>query len=130
MRVPGLLRGRFEYAVDALPVLVAFQPGGAAYGIGFNPWVMKWNFVTRRRMSPHIEVGGGLVFTTRQAPAGANNFNSTPSGAMGVTLLRGKNHSGIDFRYLRVSDAQITVFNPGTDTSGFRIGVGEFVHAK
>ena len=129
-RGPGLLRGRFEYAVDALPVLVAFQPGGAAYGIGFNPWVMKWNFATPRRRSPYIEVGGGLVFTTRQVPAGANYFNFTPGGAIGVTLVRGKYHRGIDFRYFHVSDAQITAFHPGTDTFGFRMGVGEFVHAK
>jgi hypothetical protein len=127
---PGLLRGRFEYAVDALPVLVAFQPGGNAYGIGFNPWVMKWNFVTRRRVSPYIEVGGGLVITTRAVPLGANTFNFTPSGAIGVNLLRGKYHWSIDFRYFHVSDAQITAFNPGTDTFGIRIGFGAFTHAK
>ena len=25
---PGFLRGRFEYAVDAIPALMVFQPGG------------------------------------------------------------------------------------------------------
>lgn len=127
---PGLLRGRFEYAVDALPVLVAFQPGGKAYGIGFNPWIMKWNFVPRRRVSPYIEIGGGLVITMRQVPLGADNFNFTPSGAIGVTLLRGKYHWSIDFRYFHVSDAQITSFNPGTDTFGFRVGFGSYSRAK
>jgi hypothetical protein len=127
---PGLLRGRFEYAVDAVPVLVVFQPGGKVYGVGFNPWVMKWNFETRRRVSPYIEVGGGLVVTTRQVPLGANTFNFMPSGAIGVNLLRGKYHWSIDFRYLHISDAQITAFNPGTDTFGFRIGFGGFTHAK
>lgn len=127
---PGVLRGRFEYAVDALPVLVAFQPGGKAYGVGFNPWIMKWNFVTRGRVSPYIELGGGVVVTTRQVPLGANTFNFTPSGAIGVTLLRGKYHWSIDFRYFHVSDAQITPFNPGTDTFGFRIGYGGFMPAK
>ena len=78
---PGVLRGRFEYAVDAVPVLVVFQPGGAAYGIGVNPWIMKWNFVARGRVSPYIEIGGGLVFTTRQVPLGANKFNFSPTGA-------------------------------------------------
>jgi hypothetical protein len=39
---PGLLRGRFEYAVDAFPVVVDFQPGGSAYGFGFDPWIMNW----------------------------------------------------------------------------------------
>jgi lipid A 3-O-deacylase PagL len=127
---PGLLRGRFEYAVDALPVLVAFQPGGKAYGIGFNPWIMKWNLVTRGRVSPYIEVGGGLVITTRQVPLGADNFNFTPSGAIGVNILRGKYHWSVDFRYFHISDAQITAFNPGTDTFGLRVGWGEFIPAK
>lgn len=126
----GPLRGRFEYAVDALPVVMVFQPGGKAYGFGFNPWVMKWNFETRRRISPYIEVGGGLSISTRQIPLGADTFNFTPSGAIGVNILRGKYHWSIDFRYFHVSDAQITPFNPGTDTFGFRLGFGEFVHAR
>ncbi len=127
---PGVLRGRFEYAVDAVPVLVVFQPGGAAYGIGVNPWIMKWNFVARGRVSPYIEIGGGLVFTTRQVPLGANKFNFSPTGAIGVNLLRGKYHWSVEFRYLHISDAQITAFNPGTDTFGFRVGFGKFTHAK
>lgn len=127
---PGVLRGRFEYAVDAVPVLVVFQPGGAAYGIGVNPWIMKWNFVARGRVSPYIEIGGGLVFTTRQVPLGANKFNFSPTGAVGVNLLRGKYHWSVEFRYLHISDAQITAFNPGTDTFGFRVGFGKFTHAR
>jgi hypothetical protein len=127
---PGLLRGRFEYAVDALPVVMVFQPGGKAYGFGFNPWVMKWDFETHRRISPYIEVGGGLLLSTRQIPLGADTFNFTPSGAIGVNILRGKYHWSIDFRYFHISDAQITPFNPGTDTFGFRLGFGEFVHVK
>ena len=39
---PGLLRGRFEYALDALPVVVVFQPGGSAYRFGFDRWIMNW----------------------------------------------------------------------------------------
>ncbi len=127
---PGLLRGRFEYAVDAVPVVMVFQPGGPAYGFGFNPWNMKWNFESHHRISPYIELGGGLLITTRPAPLGANNFNFTPTGAIGVSLLRGKYHWSIDFRYLHVSDAQITPFNPGTDTFGFRIGFGTYSPAK
>jgi lipid A 3-O-deacylase PagL len=123
---PGPLRGRFEYALDALPVVTIFQPGGAAYGIGFSPWVMKWNFVTRRRISPYIEIGGGALVTNKQVPLGANTFNFTPSGAIGVNLLRGKYHWSIDFRYFHVSDAQITSFNPGTDTFGIRVGWGMY----
>ena len=127
---PGFLRGRFEYAVDALPVVMVFQPGGRAYGFGFDPWIMKWNFEPHRRISPYIELGGGALISTREIPVGEARFNFTPTGAIGINLLRGKYHWSIDFRYFHISDAQITAFNPGTDTFGLRVGWGAFIPAK
>ena len=126
----GFLRGRFEYAVDALPVVMVFQPGGRAYGFGFDPWIMKWNFETHRRISPYIELGGGGLITTREIPVGESRFNFTPTGAIGVNILRGKYHWSVDFRYFHISDAEITKFNPGTDTFGLRVGWGEYIPAK
>ena len=123
---PKFLRGRFEYAIDALPVVMVFQPGGHAYGFGFDPWIMKWNLEPHHRISPYIELGGGGVISTREIPMGESRFNFTPTGALGVNILRGKYHWSIDFRYLHFSDAQLTAFNPGTDTFGLRIGWGVF----
>ena len=127
---PGFLRGRFEYAVDALPVVMVFQPGGRAYGFGFDPWIMKWNFETRRRISPYIELGGGGLISTREIPVGESRFNFTPTGAVGLNILRGKYHWSVDIRYFHISDAQITAFNPGTDTFGLRVGWGKYIPAK
>lgn len=127
---PGPLRGRFEYAVDVLPAVLVFQPGGTAYGFGIDPWIMKWNFEPHHRISPYIELGGGALFSTRAIPVGEQRFNFTPTGAIGVNLLRGKYHWSIDFRYFHISDAQLTAFNPGTDTFGIRIGFGAFTHSK
>ena len=42
---PGFLKGRFEYAVDAVPVFLVFQPANTSYGAGFNPIDLKWDFV-------------------------------------------------------------------------------------
>jgi hypothetical protein len=127
---PSFLRGRFEYAVDALPVVMVFQPGGRSYGFGFDPWIMKWNLETHRRISPYIELGGGGLISTREIPVGESHFNFTPTGAIGVNILRGKYHWSVDFRYFHISDAQLTRFNPGTDTFGVRIGWGEYFPAK
>src|ERR1700722_19534630 len=33
---PGILRGRFEYTVDAIPVYLIFQPANTAYAAGFD----------------------------------------------------------------------------------------------
>jgi hypothetical protein len=124
----GFLRGRFEYAVDAIPVVMVLQPGGTAYGFGFDPWIMKWNMEPHRRISPYIELGGGGLISTREIPVGESRFNFTPTAATGVNLLRGKYHWSIEFRYFHISDAHITRFNPGTDTFGMRFGWGSFAH--
>lgn len=126
----GILRGRFEYAVDAIPVFMVFQPGGHAYGFGFDPWIMRWNFETHRRISPYIELGGGGLITTREIPVGESRFNFTPTAAFGVNILRGKYHWSVDFRVVHISDAELTKFNPGTDTFGVRVGWGEYRNAK
>jgi hypothetical protein len=126
----GILRGRFEYAVDAIPVFMVFQPGGRAYGFGFDPWIMRWNFETHRRISPYIEFGGGGLITTREIPVGESRFNFTPTAAIGVNILRGKYHWSVDFRVVHISDAKLTAFNPGTDTFGVRVGWGEYRPAK
>src|ERR1700752_4149720 len=44
--LPGFLRGRFEYAVDAVPVFVVFQPTNTAYGAAMNPFALVWHFDT------------------------------------------------------------------------------------
>ena len=49
---PGFLKGRFEYAVDAVPAFAVFQPANTAYGAGVNPLGLKWIFATRGDMSP------------------------------------------------------------------------------
>src|ERR1044071_948508 len=43
---PGFLQGRFEYAVDAVPAFVVFQPANTAFGAGINPMNLKWKFAT------------------------------------------------------------------------------------
>src|SRR5215475_11575602 len=34
---PGFLKGRFEYALDAVPLFLVFQPANTAVGAGVNP---------------------------------------------------------------------------------------------
>ena len=58
---PGLLRGRFEYAVDAVPVFMIFQPTNTAYGAAVNPFALIWDFDTHGRIVPYLDLGGGVL---------------------------------------------------------------------
>ena len=44
---PGFLRGRLEYALDAVPVFLVVQKTNTAYGVGVNPFAFKWAFATQ-----------------------------------------------------------------------------------
>ena len=58
-----------------------------AYGAGFNPFNLKWDFATRGNFVPYFELSGGVLFTNHDVPAGTNSVNFTPSAAMGTHLL-------------------------------------------
>jgi hypothetical protein len=73
---PGPLRGRFEYAVDVVPAFVVKQRNGAAYGIGLNPFALKWDFVPRRGVVPYAEIGGGTLFSNTHVAHKLHEFGS------------------------------------------------------
>jgi lipid A 3-O-deacylase len=128
--LPGILRGKFEYAIDAVPVFLVFQPANTAYGVGFNPFGLKWNLERRGRFSPYLELGGGLLFTNHDVPTFTNNVNFTPSAALGTHLLGTKYNWSIELRYLHISNAGLARVNPGINTIQVRIGVGRFVSRR
>jgi hypothetical protein len=127
---PGFLRGRFEYAVDVVPVFVFFQPGGAAYGAGVDPFALKWIFATRGSVRPYTDLGGGVVFTNHEVPRGAAPINFTTSSAFGLQFLRHKYNWSAEIRFMHISDASLTKYNPGDNTLQVRIGFGFFTHPK
>ncbi len=123
---PGFLRGRFEYAADAVPVFMIFQPAKKAYGAGLNPVVLKWNFETDSRIVPYVELAGGVLFTNVTVPTGTSQTNFTTSGAIGVHVLGEKVAWSVDLRYMHISNAGLATPNPGINTIQVRIGVGWF----
>jgi lipid A 3-O-deacylase len=127
---PGFLRGRFEYAVDAVPVYLIFQPANTACGVGFNPLGLKWNFERRGRLSPYLELGGGVIFTNHNVPTYTNTVNFTPSAALGTHILGEKYNWSVEVRYLHISSAGLASPNPGLNTVQVRVGVGRFWKGK
>ena len=127
---PGRLRGRFEYAVDVVPVFLVVQSPKSAYGFGLNPFALKWNFVTRHNVAPYIDIGGGTLFTNEQAPPGTSRVNFTTSGAIGAHFLRSKYNVSAEVRFMHISNAGLSTPNPGINTLQFRIGFGRFTQPQ
>jgi len=127
---PGLLRGRLEYAVDAVPMYLIFQPRGAVYGAGVNPFAFKWLFDRRGRVAPYFEFNGGVLFTTKDVPSGISNINFGSGTAIGVNVGHGKAHWSLEVRWLHISDAGLTADNPGINTIQLRAGLGWFHHKE
>ena len=127
---PGFLRGRLEYALNAIPVFVLAERGQTVYGASFDPAVLRWNFQPRRRAMPYVELSGGALFTNHAVPPGGGAVNFTPSFGVGFSVPRGRFRWSAEIRYLHISDSDLTSFNPGINTLQLRIGFGRFSKPK
>jgi hypothetical protein len=128
--LPGFLRGRFEYAVDAVPVFLVFQPAGTAYGAGFDPLGLKWNFERHGRISPYLELTGGVLFTNQNVPANTNTVNFMDQAALGMHVLGARHNLSLELRYMHISNAGLGNLNPGVNTVQVRLGIGKFFSRK
>jgi len=130
LHLPGFLRGRFEYAVDAVPVFLAFQPTDTAYGAGFDPLGLKWNFERHGRISPYLELTGGALFTNHNVPPGTNTVNFMDQAALGMHILGARHNVSLEVRYMHISNAGLATPNPGVNTVQVRLGIGKFFGAR
>lgn len=127
---PGFLRGRLEYAIDAVPVFLVMQTSGTAYGAGFNPFAFKWILLPHQNVAPYFEIGGGTLFTNVQVPETTSRVNFTTSGAFGLHFLRKKYTWSAEVRFMHISNAGINHPNPGINTIQGRLGFGLFTQPK
>ncbi len=123
---PGFLRGRLEYAVDAVPLLIVVQKTNTAYGVGVNPFAFKWALDTHSSVVPYLELGGGTLFTNTKVPEATSRINFTTGGALGLHFLRSKHNISAEVRYMHISNAGLATPNPGINTIQFRVGFGLF----
>lgn len=121
---PAFLRGRFEYAVDATPVFAIIEPTQTVYGVSTDPLVLRWNFQQRGRIAPYVDLSAGVLFTNRQVPPGANRVNFTSCAGIGASVPRGPYRWSLEVRYLHISDASLTSYNPGINQLQLRVGLG------
>jgi hypothetical protein len=123
---PGFVRGRLEYALDAVPIFMVVQKTNTAYGVGVNPFAFKWALDTHSGMVPYFEFGGGTLFTNTKVPEATSRINFTTSAALGLHFLRSKHNISAEVRYMHISNAGLATLNPGINTIQFRLGFGRF----
>jgi hypothetical protein len=123
---PGFLRGRLEYAIEAVPVFLVVQKTNTAYGAGINPFAFKWALHTHSSVVPYLELGGGTLFTNTKVPEGISRINFTTSGALGLHFLRSKHNISTEVRFMHISNAGLSTPNPGINTIQLRMGFGLF----
>jgi len=123
---PGFLRGRLEYAVEAVPLFLVFQKTNTAYGAGVNPFAFKWALEAHAGVVPYFELGGGTLFTNAKVPEGTSRINFTTTGALGLHFLRSKYNISTEIRFMHISNAGLSTPNPGINTIQLRVGFGLF----
>lgn len=125
---PGILKGRFEYVLDATPLFILWQKYNTAYGGGFSPLGLKWDFASRGAIEPYLELNGGTLFTDKNVPIGTSAVNFTSAAAFGMHLFGEKYAWSLEARYMHISNAGLATLNPGINTVQVRVGVGKFWH--
>lgn len=123
----SFLRGNFEWSADLLPIYYLVQPTRNAFGAGFNPLNLKWNFTSRERVVPYLELGGGALFTNREVPANTSTTNFLTHGAFGLQFFTSEKKAvTVATRFEHISNAGLSVPNPGINTVQFTIGLNWF----
>ena len=119
---PGPLRGRFTWAVEAMPVFAQYSPS-AIYGLGFAPVVWRWNFTPRPRYSMFAELSMGGLWTTAPIPEETSRGNFTAHWGGGVRLRRrGANALVLAYRFQHFSNGNQLGSNPGVNSHVVLIG--------
>jgi lipid A 3-O-deacylase len=152
---PKLLRGELELGAELLPYWQAHYPRQALtyyfnngpgrpegygrtaplaeqnrFGIGFTPFLLRWDFSSERRVVPWAQLGGGLLWTNHkfpQYPIRTDNtsvINFTPQAGIGANIfVRPRQSLFFAADAVHISNASLGDHNPGVNvTLQFRVG--------
>jgi hypothetical protein len=125
----GFLHGNFEWAADLMPICYIWQPTPAqnAYAAAFNPVNLKWNFTAYERTIPYLELGGGVLFSNHAVPLNTSHVNFLTHATLGFQFFNNDRRAfTAGVRYEHISNAGLTVPNPGVNTVQFQLGMNWF----
>jgi hypothetical protein len=99
-----------------------------AYGSGVSPVGFQWDLMPLRRVQPFFSGDGGFIyFADRVLSPQGSQFMYTIDYGTGLNIFHHKNQAiTIGYRYQHLSNANISLHNPGTDANTFYVGVSRF----
>jgi hypothetical protein len=108
--------GSFEYGVEVYPALIVKQTT-TVYAGGGSPLQLRYNFMSKHKVVPYLEIGAGMLGSTAQLPENTYRFNFIDQGSLGVQWLR-KGHPSFQtgVRYQHISNAGLGNHNPGINS--------------
>ena len=98
------------------------------YGSGLSPVGFQADFRPLRRVQPFISGDGGFIyFSNRVLSPQGSQYMYTVDYGIGFNIFHHKAQAiTIGYRYQHLSNANISMHNPGTDANTFYVGVSRF----
>jgi hypothetical protein len=106
-------------------------PRHAVYGFGVTPLGFTFDFGRAHAIYPFFEINGGLIASAEPIPinaAGATGLNFLVDFGGGVKWRPREKRYGFEagYKFLHISDADTTPFNPGVDNNVIYLGLSFF----
>jgi Lipid A 3-O-deacylase (PagL) len=98
------------------------------YGSGLSPVGFRTNFFSESRVQPFLSTDGGFIYFIDRvlSPQGSQWMYTIDFGG-GLQIFRKQRQAvSIGYRYQHLSNANISLHNPGTDTNVFYVAVSRF----
>lgn len=119
---PGVLRGRFEWAVEAVPLFAQYGPNDTV-GVGVTPLTWRWNFAPAERIAPFAELAGGLLWTRSPVPPQTTRGNFTAHVSYGVRYFFRPRHAFVaSYGFHHISNGNRLERNPGVNAHVVQVG--------
>jgi hypothetical protein len=126
---------RYAPELTALSMLYERAPSAtnpaapiAHFGAGFTPEGFQVDILPTRKAQPFLSNNGGFLYFADRvlSPQGSQWMYSIDFGAGVNIFVKPRDALTFGFRYQHLSNANISVHNPGTDADTFYVGFSHF----
>lgn len=109
------------FTAGAMPAAIVLEPAHAVYGFGITPLGATFDFERGKTIHPFLEIGLGVIASTEPIPINAPDATGLNFLIVVGAGARFRNLS-LGYKFVHVSNAFTTDFNPGLDNGVFYAG--------